>query len=55
MRIVIPDVGGAFGSKGVPAAETAAVALCALELERRVKWIETRTENAPAAYQGRGI
>ncbi len=54
MRIVIPDVGGAFGSKGVPAAETAAIALCALELERPVKWMETRTENALAAYQGRG-
>src|SRR5207253_9395551 len=55
MRIVIPDVGGAFGSKGVPAAETAAVALCAIELERPVKWIEPRTENARTTYQGRGI
>ena len=55
MRIIIPDVGGAFGSKGVPAAETAAVALCALELARPVKWIETRTENALTTYQGRGI
>jgi len=55
MRIVVPDVGGAFGSKGVPAAETAAVALCALDLRRPVKWIETRTDNALAAYQGRGL
>jgi carbon-monoxide dehydrogenase large subunit len=55
MRIVIPDVGGAFGSKGVAAPETAAVSLCALDLGRPVKWIETRTENALASYQGRGF
>jgi len=54
MRVVVPDVGGAFGSKGVPSAETAAVALCALRLRRPVKWTETRTENGLAAYQGRG-
>ena len=54
LRIVVPDVGGAFGSKGVPAAETAAVALCALDLGRAVKWIEGRTESSLATYQGRG-
>ncbi|MFN2629486.1 MAG: xanthine dehydrogenase family protein molybdopterin-binding subunit [Gaiellaceae bacterium] len=54
LRIIVPDVGGAFGSKGVATAETAAVAFCALELDRPVKWIETRTENALASYQGRG-
>jgi aerobic carbon-monoxide dehydrogenase large subunit len=54
LRIVVPDVGGAFGSKGVPAAETAAVAVCALELGRPVKWIESRTESSLATYQGRG-
>lgn len=54
LRVVVPDVGGAFGSKGVPAAETAAVALCALDLRRPVKWTETRTESSLATYQGRG-
>jgi aerobic carbon-monoxide dehydrogenase large subunit len=54
LRIVVPDVGGAFGSKGVPAAETAAVAVCALQVGRPVKWIETRTESSLATYQGRG-
>jgi carbon-monoxide dehydrogenase large subunit len=54
LRIVVPDVGGAFGSKGVPAAETAAVALCALDLGRPVKWMESRTENSLGTYQGRG-
>jgi carbon-monoxide dehydrogenase large subunit len=55
LRIVVPDVGGAFGSKGVPQAETAAVALAALALGRPVKWTETRTESSLAVYQGRGL
>ncbi len=54
LRIVVPDVGGAFGSKGVPQAETAAVALAAVRLGRPVKWTETRTESSLAVYQGRG-
>jgi carbon-monoxide dehydrogenase large subunit len=54
LRIVVPDVGGAFGSKGVPQAETAAIALAALALGRPVKWAETRTESSLAVYQGRG-
>lgn len=55
LRIVVPDVGGAFGSKGVPQAETAALALAALRLGRPVKWVETRTESSLAVYQGRGL
>ena len=55
LRIVVPDVGGAFGSKGVPQAETAAVALAALRVGRPVKWVETRTESSLAVYQGRGL
>jgi aerobic carbon-monoxide dehydrogenase large subunit len=54
LRIVVPDVGGAFGSKGVPGPESALVGLCAVRLDRPVKWTETRTENVLAAYQGRG-
>jgi carbon-monoxide dehydrogenase large subunit len=54
LRIVVPDVGGAFGSKGVPQAETAAVGLAALRLGRPVKWTESRTESSLAVYQGRG-
>jgi carbon-monoxide dehydrogenase large subunit len=54
LRIVVPDVGGAFGSKGVPQAETAAVALAALLVGRPVKWTESRTESSLAVYQGRG-
>jgi carbon-monoxide dehydrogenase large subunit len=54
LRVVVKDVGGAFGSKGVPQAETAAVALAALTLRRAVKWVESRTESSLAVYQGRG-
>lgn len=55
LRVVVPDVGGAFGSKGVPQAETAAVALAAIRLGRAVRWTETRTESSLAVYQGRGV
>jgi carbon-monoxide dehydrogenase large subunit len=55
LRVVVPDVGGAFGSKGVPQAETAAVALAAIRLRRAVTWTETRTESSLAVYQGRGV
>jgi carbon-monoxide dehydrogenase large subunit len=54
LRIVVPEVGGAFGSKGVPQAETAALALAALFVGRPVKWVESRTESSLAVYQGRG-
>jgi aerobic carbon-monoxide dehydrogenase large subunit len=54
LHVVVPDVGGAFGSKGVPQAETAALALAAIRLGRSVKWTETRTESSLAVYQGRG-
>jgi carbon-monoxide dehydrogenase large subunit len=54
LRVVVPDVGGAFGSKGVPQAETVAVAFAALQLGRPVKWVEARTESSLAVYQGRG-
>ena len=54
LHVVVPDVGGAFGSKGVPQAESAALALAAIRLGRAVKWTETRTENSVAVYQGRG-
>jgi carbon-monoxide dehydrogenase large subunit len=55
LRIIVPDVGGAFGSKGVPQAETVALALAALRLGRPVTWTETRTESSLAVYQGRGL
>ena len=55
IRVVVPDVGGAFGSKGVLAPEAGVVAVAALMQSRPVKWAEDRFENFMAAYQGRGM
>jgi len=55
IRVIMPDVGGAFGSKGTPAPEAAAAAAAALRLGRPVKWAEDRFENLMASYQGRGM
>ncbi|MGZ4292778.1 MAG: xanthine dehydrogenase family protein molybdopterin-binding subunit, partial [Solirubrobacteraceae bacterium] len=55
IRVVVPDVGGAFGSKGTIAPEVAAIAVAALRLGVPVKWTEDRLENLLAASQGRGI
>ena len=55
IRVVVPDVGGAFGSKGVLAPEAGVVAVAALMQGRPVKWAEDRLENFMASYQGRGM
>jgi carbon-monoxide dehydrogenase large subunit len=55
IRLIVPDVGGAFGGKGVIAPEVAATAQAAIDLGRPLKWTEDRLENFLAAYQGRGI
>jgi aerobic carbon-monoxide dehydrogenase large subunit len=55
IRLVVPDVGGAFGSKGVVGCEVPAIAIAAIDLGRPVKWAEDRLENFQAAYQGRGM
>lgn len=55
IRVIVGDVGGAFGSKGVVAPEWACVAVAAMRLGSPVKWAEDRLENFLAAYQGRGL
>lgn len=55
IRVIVPDVGGAFGSKGSVPLEGALAAHVAMTLGRPVKWIETRRENFLASYQGRGM
>ncbi len=45
VRVVVPDVGGAFGPKGSVYPEEILVAAAALRLGRPVKWIETRRED----------
>jgi aerobic carbon-monoxide dehydrogenase large subunit len=55
IHVIVPDVGGAFGSKGAPAPETMLVASAAMASGRPVKWTEDREENFVASYQGRGM
>ena len=55
IHVIVPDVGGAFGSKGAPAPETMLVAAAAMLTGRPVKWTEDREENFVASYQGRGM
>jgi carbon-monoxide dehydrogenase large subunit len=55
IHVTLADTGGAFGSKGPPAPEVVVAAAAAIELGRPVKWIETRSDNFLAAYQGRGV
>ena len=54
VRVVAPDVGGAFGMKASLYPEDIAVAFAARALGRCVKWIATRSEDFLAATQGRG-
>jgi carbon-monoxide dehydrogenase large subunit len=54
LRVVVPEVGGAFGSKlNVYAEEALAVAL-ARRLGAPVRWVEDRSEHAVATAHGRG-
>ncbi|MGQ0571725.1 MAG: xanthine dehydrogenase family protein molybdopterin-binding subunit [Armatimonadota bacterium] len=55
IRVVVPDVGGAFGSKGHLPPEVVVAALLAIEFGRPIRWIEDRRENFQAGYQGRGL
>jgi carbon-monoxide dehydrogenase large subunit len=55
IRVIVPDVGGAFGSKGSLAPEAGLAGWLAMALLRPIRWIETRRENFQAAYQGRGL
>jgi len=54
VRVVVPDVGGAFGAKAGAGAEYRVVAASAMRLGRPVKWVESRSENMVAMTHGRG-
>ena len=54
LRIVVPDVGGAFGMKGMFFPEYVVVAASALRLGRPVVWIEERREHFQSGTHGRG-
>src|SRR5947208_2597907 len=53
VRIVAPEVGGAFGAKLNLYAEEALCSHLAMRLGQPVKWIESRRENASATIHGR--
>ncbi len=55
IRVVVPDVGGAFGSKGNLAPEAALAAWLAIKTGRPVKWMEDRRDNFAASTQARGV
>lgn len=54
IKVLAPDVGGAFGGKASIYPEDIIVALAAMKLRRPVKWVGTRTEEFLAATHGRG-
>ena len=53
IRVRVPDVGGGFGAKIALYPEQALCGAIALELDRPVRWNETRTENMLAMCHGR--
>ena len=54
VRVIAPDVGGAFGGKASLYPEDVAVARAALQLQRPVSWVATRNEDMVSASHGRG-
>ena len=54
VRVIVPEVGGGFGSKLNVYGEEALTARAAMLLNRPVKWIESRRESFAATTHGRG-
>jgi len=53
LRVVTPEVGGGFGSKLNLYPEEAVVSHLAIRINRPIKWIEGRRENASSTIHGR--
>jgi aerobic carbon-monoxide dehydrogenase large subunit len=53
IRVIAPDVGGGFGSKGPLYREYILASHLALKLGRPIKWISTRSEDFVTTIQGR--
>ncbi|HZX68015.1 MAG TPA: molybdopterin cofactor-binding domain-containing protein [Candidatus Elarobacter sp.] len=53
IRVIAPEVGGGFGAKLNVYAEEAVIGWVAMQLERPVKYIETRSESFQAMIHGR--
>jgi carbon-monoxide dehydrogenase large subunit len=54
VRVIAPDVGGAFGGKATVCPEDLLVAVAAWQLNTAVKWSASRSEDFMSATQGRG-
>ena len=54
IRVRVPDVGGAFGTKGQLYAEYPVVAAIARRLQRAIVWIQGRREQLMSGTHGRG-
>ena len=53
VRVIAPDVGGAFGAKLAMYPEQSIIAVVAHRLQRSVEWTETRSENLASMTHGR--
>lgn len=53
VRVVAPDVGGGFGTKGILYPEELLLAWTSIQLERPLKWIEDRVEHMQSAIHAR--
>jgi aerobic carbon-monoxide dehydrogenase large subunit len=53
VRVIAPEVGGAFGSKIAHYPDEAIVSFCSMQLGRPVKWTATRTETNATDAHGR--
>ena len=53
LRVVVPDVGGAFGQKFCLAVEDAAAVWAARRLRTAVSWVEDRRENLMSSFHSR--
>ncbi|HJQ75704.1 MAG TPA: xanthine dehydrogenase family protein molybdopterin-binding subunit [Acidimicrobiia bacterium] len=54
LHVIVPDVGGAFGMKGMTYPEHTVTAAIALHLGRPVMWAERRREHLSGGTHGRG-
>ena len=54
VRVIAPDVGGAFGAKASIGIDEILVVAAAWRLRRAVRWLSTRNEDFVAAPHGRG-
>ena len=53
VRVIAPDVGGGFGTKGKHYPEETILAWAARKLHRTLKWVSTRSEAFVSDYQAR--